>query len=66
MAEQQLLDDLKEIDKLLGRCTCPALRRDEHDAIRDVMRMVVARIQLSYKLEKELKEAKESVKTDCE
>ena len=59
MSEQELLKSIGEIDKLLGRCTCPALTRDEHLAILHVVEVVVSRVKLSYKQEEELKKVKE-------
>jgi hypothetical protein len=54
MNEDELLQNVGSLDSLLGRCINPPLSRDEHDSIRQVMGMVVDRIKLSYKQEKEL------------
>ena len=58
MNEDEILQSVKSLDSLLGRCINPPLSRDEHDSIRQVMGMVVNRIKLSYKQEKELKDLK--------
>lgn len=58
MNEKDLINNLVEVDKVLAKCKNPALEREEHDAIRNVMQVALARIQLSYKQEKELKELK--------
>ena len=62
--EKELLQRLNEIDGLLGRCTNPALTRDEHDVIRKVMSVVKVRVELSFKQEKELRELKEVAKDE--
>lgn len=64
MSEDELLQNVKSLDSLLGRCINPPLSRDEHDSIRQVMGMVVNRIKLSYKQEKELTEYKDKEKED--
>ena len=56
MNEKDLIDSLREVDAVLGECINPALKRSQHDAIRNVMQMGMARVQLSYKLEKEKKD----------
>lgn len=53
MDEKRLIDSLGEVDALLGKCINPALTRIEHYNIQQVMQIALARIKLSYKLEKE-------------
>lgn len=62
MREVDVLNDLAQIDGLLAKCVNPALTRNEHDSIRQVMSVVVQRVKLSFKLEKEMQESKESKK----
>lgn len=56
MNEDELLQNVKSLDDLLGRCINPPLSRDEHDSIRQVMGMVVNRIKLSYRKKEELRD----------
>jgi len=62
MNEKDLINSLREVDVLLSRCVNPALTRSEHDAIRNVMQVGMARVQLSYKLEKEKKDTEKTKK----
>lgn len=60
MSEKELLADLQQVDGLLARCTCPALTRNEHDALRQVMSVTLQRVKLSFQLEREKKDAEAS------
>lgn len=62
MEKSDLIRDIATIDSLLGRCVNPALTRDDHDSIRNAMKAILNRVELSFKLEKELKETKEAKK----
>lgn len=64
MSEQELLENLAQLDGLLARCVNPALNRNEHDSIRQVMSGIVQRVKLSYKFETEKKAAEEAAKQE--
>lgn len=63
MSEKELLENLAQIDRLLARCVNPALTRDEHDGIRQVMSLVSQRVRRSYVLEAEKAEIEAAART---
>ena len=62
MSEKDLLNDLQQIDDLLAQCVNPALNRNNHEAIKQTMLVVVQRIKLSYRLEAEKKDNEDAKK----
>jgi len=57
MNEQELINGLKQVDAVIAECINPPLKRADHDNARTILHTAIARVQLSYKLEKEKQEA---------